>query len=175
LNGFLPLRFNFTNKFDRLENGSPGAPSCEPSRPELQITDTTTNYAIQKHNDKDFLYQKYSVEGANLASIAKLTGASNATLKARVKSFGLERQDNGPRLHGQVPYGWRLFKGKLVEHLGEQKIIAELTARRADGDSFGNLVDWLNVHGVKTKNGAERWDRLTVYKILKRHLGSQAG
>jgi hypothetical protein len=95
------------------KNGSPGAPSCEPSRPELQITDTTTNYAIQKHNDKDFLYQKYSVEWANLEDIAKVSGVSRAAVKYRVKAFGLMRQGDLPRLRGQLPYGWRMFKGLL--------------------------------------------------------------
>ena len=87
-----------------------------------------------------------------------------------MKSFGLERQDEGQRLKGQIPYGWRSLKGLLVEHLGEQKIIVEMAARRADGASFGDLVDWLNGNGVKTKNGAGKWDRPTVYKMLKRRL-----
>jgi hypothetical protein len=45
-----------------------------------------------------------------------------------------------------------------------------MAARRADGESFGDLVDWLNGSGVKTKNGAGKWDRPPVYKILKRRL-----
>jgi hypothetical protein len=136
----------------------------------LQITDTTANYAAQKHNDTDFLFQEYTAEGANLAYIAKMSGVSKTTVKKRVKTSGLKRQDNGPRLQGQVPYGWRLLKGRLVKHLREQKIIAEMAVRRADGASFGDLVDWLNGNGVKTKNGAGNWDRPTVYKILKRSL-----
>ena len=68
-----------------------------------------------------------------MAFVAKMSGASKATLRGRFKSLDLKRRCDGPRLQGQIPDGWRLFKGKLVEHLGEQKIIAELTARRDDG------------------------------------------
>ena len=139
----------------------------------MQVTDTTINYEAQYLNDKDFLYQKYTVEGANLAYIADLAGVSKTTVKDRVKSFGLKRQDDGPRLRGQVPYGWRLLKGKLVEHLGEQKIIGQLAVKRGDGASYGDLVDWLNGDGMKTKNGAGKWDRPTVYKILKRRLAAR--
>ena len=113
------------------------------------------------------------MEGANLAYIADLAGVSKTTVKDRVKSFGLKRQDDGPRLRGQVPYGWRLVKGKLVEHQGEQNIITQMAARRADGASYGGLVDWLNGDGVKTKNGVGKWDRPTVYKILKRRLAAR--
>ena len=60
-----------------------------------------------------------------------------------------------------------------MEHHGEQKIIAELAAKRAEGESYGHLADWLNENGVKTKNCADKWDRPTVYKILKRHLEPQ--
>jgi hypothetical protein len=61
----------------------------------------------------------------------------------------------------------------LVEHLGEQKTIVKMAARRAEGASFGDLVDWLNENGVKTKNGVGKWNRPTVYKILKRYLEPQ--
>ena len=80
----------------------------------------------------------------SFASIAKLYGSSKTNLKGTVKSLGLKRQDNGPRLQGQVPYGWGLLKGRLVKHHREQKIIAEMAVRRADGASFGDLVEWLN-------------------------------
>jgi Recombinase len=139
----------------------------------VQVTDTTINYEAKNLIDKDFLYPKYMVEGANLAYIADLAGVSKTTVKDRVKSFGLKRQDEGPRLRGQVPYPWRLVKGKLVEHLAEQKIIGQMVVKRDDGASYGDLVDWLNDNGVRTKNGAGRWDRPTVYKILKRRLAAR--
>jgi hypothetical protein len=116
----------------------------------VQVTDTTINYEAKNLIDKDFLFQKYTVEGANLAYIADLAGVSKTTVKDRVKSIGLKRSDDEPQLRGQVPYGWRLVKGKLVEHLGEQKIIGQLVVKRDDGASYGDLVDWLNGDGMKT-------------------------
>jgi hypothetical protein len=154
-------------------DGSSGAPSYEPSCPDVQVIDTTVNYEGKNLNDKDFLYQKYTVEGANLAYIADLAGVSKTTVKDRVNLFGLKRSADRQRLRGQVPYGWRLVKGKLVEHLGEQKIIGQMVLKRDEGASYGDLVDWLNGDSVKTKNGVGKWDRPTVYKILKRRLAAR--
>ncbi|MCX6125027.1 MAG: hypothetical protein NTV34_09825 [Proteobacteria bacterium] len=44
---------------------SSGTPSYERIHPEVQVTDTTINYEAKSLSDKDFLYQKYTIEGEN--------------------------------------------------------------------------------------------------------------
>lgn len=55
----------------------------------------------------------------------------------------------------------------ISPHLGEVKTIEKLRQMRAEGKSHGGLGDWLNVTSIRSKNGG-RWDRPTVYKMLKR-------
>lgn len=93
---------------------------------------------------------------------------SKTAIKNRIRELGAERLEGVPVLKGQVPYGWRIVNGQLVPHKGEQEIIAKLAELRQTGMSYGTLANWLNENGVKTKNGG-KWDRPTVYKILKRH------
>lgn len=59
-------------------------------------------------------------------------------------------------------------KGLLVPHLGEQAILSDMVKLRQLGKSFGDIADWLNQNEVKTKNGSSKWDRPTIYKIIKR-------
>jgi hypothetical protein len=61
----------------------------------------------------------------------------------------------------------KMQKGLLVPHLGEKTVIEKLRQLRAEGKTYGDLVDWLNANGIRTKNGGN-WDRPTAYKILKR-------
>jgi Recombinase len=35
------------------------------------------------------------------------------------------------------------------------------------GATYGEIAKWLNTQGVKTKNGAQKWDRPTIFKMLK--------
>jgi len=37
------------------------------------------------------------------------------------------------------------------------------------------MAEWLNGNGIKTKNIAGKWDRPTVYKILKWQIGPRGG
>ena len=47
-------------------------------------------------------------------------------------------------------------------------MINKMTELRGQGMSYGNVVCWLNVNGVKTKSRSATWDRPTVYGILKK-------
>jgi hypothetical protein len=150
-----------------LKDGSPKLPTYEPGRGGPELVDTTVNPARDFLNDKDFLLQKYSVEGANLAYIARVTGLSKTAIKDRIREMGAERPEGVPILRGQVPYGWRMVNGQLVVHKGEQELITKMVELRQTGLSYGKIAHWLNENGIKTKNGA-KWDRPIIYKILRR-------
>jgi hypothetical protein len=61
-----------------------------------------------------------------------------------------------------------MVKGRLLDHKGEQAVIDKLVDLRASGRSFGDLVAWLDINQIKTKSRQAKWDRPTVYQILKR-------
>lgn len=125
--------------------------------------------------DKDFLYQKYVVERLSIHQIAAEVGCARSTVGEYLAEFGIETRVTplSDQCRGQVPYGSRMANGHLVPHLGEQAVIRELLEKRAAGESYGDLVSWLNERGTKTKNGG-KWDRPTVYKIIQRALQAKS-
>ena len=54
-----------------------------------------------------------------------------------------------------------------MPHLAEQEALQQMVFLRNSGSSYGEITAWLNQSGIKTKNRANRWERPTVYKILK--------
>lgn len=120
--------------------------------------------------DKDFLYQEYVVLGKSTKQIAREQGCAASTVSKYLYEFGFPPRATGlpHQRKGQVPYGSRIVKGRLVEHKGEQAVIAELTRLRSAGKSFGDLVAWLETNRIRTKSKSANWDRPTVYKILQR-------
>lgn len=119
--------------------------------------------------DKEFLNREYVVAGKSIKQIAREQRCASSTVAKYLLESGIEpRPDGLPReRRGQIPFGMKMRDEQLVPHLGEQATIAKLKELRCQGKSFGDLVDWLNASGVRSKNGG-RWDRPTIYKILKR-------
>jgi hypothetical protein len=106
------------------------------------------------------------VEGANLAYIVKVSGSSRTSIKDQIRERGLERSEGTKVLTGQVPYGWKLRNGQLVEHRGEQDAISIMAELRTEGKSLREICDALGAAGVRTKRGGS-WKPTSVMKILK--------
>lgn len=106
------------------------------------------------------------MEGANLAYIAKVSGASRTSIKDQIRERGLERSEGTRVLTVQVPYGWKLRNGQLVEHKGEQDAIALMARLKTEGKSLREIGAALDLAGIKTKRGGF-WKAATVMKILK--------
>ena len=73
-----------------------------------------------------------------------------------------------------APFGYRYVRKsehaearyEIVAH--EAAIVAELFARYADGGvAIGELARWLSGLGVATRTGKPRWDRSTVWGMLR--------
>ncbi len=119
--------------------------------------------------DKAFLYQEYVVANKSIARIAHEQLCAKSTVSKYLLEFEIERRTEHlpSQRRGQIPFGMRLRKGQLMPHHGEQAVIIKLQGMRNQGKSFADLVSWHCSKGIRTKNGG-KWDRPTVYKILKR-------
>ena len=106
------------------------------------------------------------MKGANLAYIAKVTGASRTAIKEQIRELGLERSPDAKVLTGQVPFGWKLRNGQLVEHKGELEAVAMMRSLQAEGRSLRQICAALDTAGIKTKRG-RAWKPASVMKILK--------
>ena len=104
------------------------------------------------------------------AQIAEEQDCSHATVLAYLEKYDIPIREYAPEVQrrGQIPYGYRLINGQLFPFIREQKVIHEMVSMRQQGDSLGEITQWLNNSGIKTKNLKAKWDRPTVYKILNR-------
>ncbi len=119
--------------------------------------------------NKIFLQQKYLSEGLSASQIAREISSARSTVSAHLTEFEIKVDEKMERSNkGQLGYGERLVKGRLVLHKGERAIISEMAELRRTGSSYGEIVNWLNSRGIKTKNKKNKWSRPTVYKILSK-------
>ncbi|OQW47949.1 MAG: hypothetical protein A4S09_14220 [Proteobacteria bacterium SG_bin7] len=88
--------------------------------------------------DKDFLQQKYVIEGLSIAQIAEQILSSREAVRMGLIEHGIKRKRRGAvgsRI-AQVPYGYRRSNGALVPHLGEQRVIQSVKKMSSDGLSY---------------------------------------
>jgi site-specific DNA recombinase len=74
----------------------------------------------------------------------------------------------GQKAGGDVPYGYRLRRGRLVENKHEQKGFALAQRLRRSGRSFMAVARQLIAHGYRSKRGLNHWHPATVRQMLER-------
>ncbi len=101
--------------------------------------------------------------------IALERGCARSTVGAALKELGfaIRARSDLQCSKGQVPFGFRIVKGNLVAHGGETAVLNRMAELKKTGASYGEIADWLNRQKIPTKNKAKKWDRPTIYKILK--------
>lgn len=101
--------------------------------------------------------------------IALDRGCARSTVGAALKELGfaIRARSDLQCSKGQVPFGFRIVKGNLVAHGGETAVLNQMAELKKTGASYGEIADWLNEQKIPTKNKAYKWERPTVYKILK--------
>lgn len=123
---------------------------------------------------KEFLYQKYVVEGLSCAEISRSVASSRTTILKRLKEYNIELRpvgSNQKRKRG-VGYGERLEKRRLIEHKRETEAIQKMCELRDKGFSYRKIAEVLNTMKVQTKTGRGKWHGKTVHQILTRRLTS---
>ncbi len=65
-------------------------------------------------------------------------------------------------------YGYKLGEhGNLTVDEQEADVVKQVFALRVQGQSLGNISDWLFEHNVLSPTGRERWSRETISKLLR--------
>lgn len=121
------------------------------------------------YRNKVFLQQKYLSEGLSAGQIAREISSARSTVVSNLIENGVDlSKPLYSSRKGQLAYGEKLLKGRLVPHLREQKHIQQMVEMRTAGASFGQIAIWLSKEKIPTKNKVTNWDRPTVFKIIKR-------
>jgi hypothetical protein len=97
-------------------------------------------------------------DGLMHSLLAKTQSAAEASRKTGRRIAAAKRGDidNGRRPGGPIPFGMRsVSTGVLAPgDKGEQRLVLEIYARFADGDSYGAIATGLNERGVPAPLGA---------------------
>lgn len=121
--------------------------------------------------DKGFLAQEYLERQKSLAQIARELGCARSTVLKYLLEAGVEPRRDGllPNYRkSQLAYGEKIRNGQAVPHLGEIGVIRQFVDLRGQGLSYEKLATWANRERIPTKNRTGRWDRRTIFEIIKR-------
>ena len=141
--------------------------------PHARIAVTRAFSSFHWFRDKDFLIEQYVTKEKSLAQIAHEVGCARATVVTHLMEFGIEIRQDGLLPHylkSQTAYGEKNYGGRVVPHLGELAIIEQFLKLRKQGLSYEKLARWANHNQIPTKNKVGRWDRRTIFEILRRRL-----
>ena len=134
----------------------------------LQLLDSIKFSHTPPHKDKDFLHQKYIVEGLSAAQISSQIFSSKTAVLKGLKDVGIETRAQHEN-HGnpsQPRYGYRLQKGKPVRHLAESRVIKAVDELRSQGLSLRQIAKFLDQIGVPTKCRGKKWHPEMVKRLL---------
>jgi hypothetical protein len=118
--------------------------------------------------DKEFLQQKYCIEGLSLAQIAEGIGSSKEAVRGGLRSFGIGLRLQGQH-HGhpsQPRFGTQIIKGRTAPHLGELRISQMVSRYHADGLSLRKIASMLNKQKIPTKTRRGSWHPEMVSRLL---------
>ena len=87
-------------------------------------------------------------------------------IASRTKAALAAKRKAGERT-GEIPFGWDLIDGRLIENAAEQRVIGCMVDCRKNGMSLREIAAILNGQGVTTKKGRS-WYGETVRSILDR-------
>lgn len=78
------------------------------------------------------------------------------------------KRAQGEKTGGDVPYGFRLEDGRLVEDAQEQKALSLIRQLRSAGATLREIAARLEADGFTTKRGGMRWHPQSVKQIIER-------
>lgn len=137
---------------------------------EAQTIDTIDFNFEALWKDKDFLHQKYVIQGLSIAQIAGQILSSREAVRAGLIGAGIKRKRVGEagKNPAQAPYGFRKLEGVLVAHLGEQRVIQSIRKMSNSGLSYRMICEFLTSIKVPTKNRGKSWQPEMIRRILTR-------
>jgi site-specific DNA recombinase len=78
------------------------------------------------------------------------------------------KRENGEKTGGDVPFGYRVRKGKLYPHAAEQKIVKRIRELDAAGESLRGICRQLEAEGLRPRAGSGSWHPQAIQRIIKR-------
>ena len=136
----------------------------------LETTKQCDNWNVSVHSIQEALDTKSAMGKFFFTLTAALAEMEREIIGERTRDV-LQRKTANGEVYGNVPFGFKKFKGKLLNHDAEQKIVRTVLEMRKEGLNYSMISKELNRMGFKTKKG-NQWYAQTVKNVIAIH-GSQ--
>jgi transposase len=111
---------------------------------------------------------EYEENGLSLRQIAAKKVHSRSTIQRNLKrtDVRLRAPGHGHGNPSQLRYGFRKVFGKVVQHKGEQQVIAAIKDLRAEGMTMRQIAQRMTVLKIPSKNGKLKWHPMMIKRII---------
>jgi DNA invertase Pin-like site-specific DNA recombinase len=133
----------------------------------LETTKKFDKWNVSFHSIEETIDTKSAMGKFFFTLTAALAEMEREIIGERTRDVLQRKKANG-EVYGHVPFGFKKFKGKLLNHDEEQKIVQAVFGMRQEGLNYSRISRELNHMGFKTKKG-NQWYPQTVKNVVTIH------
>jgi DNA invertase Pin-like site-specific DNA recombinase len=133
----------------------------------LETTRLFDKWNVSFHSIEESLDTKSAMGKFFFTLTAALAEMEREIIGERTRDVLQRKKANG-EVYGHVPFGFKRFKGKLLNHDDEQKIVMTVLGMRQKGLNYSRISRELNHMGFRTKKG-NKWFPQTVKNVIAIH------
>jgi DNA invertase Pin-like site-specific DNA recombinase len=133
----------------------------------LETTRRFDTWEVSFHSIAENLDTKSAMGKFFFTLTAALAEMEREIIGERTRDVLQQKKKNG-EVYGHVPFGYKRFKGKLLSHEAEQKIIQTVLTLRDKGFNYSKISRTLNRMGFKTKKG-KKWYPQSIKNVVAIH------
>lgn len=100
--------------------------------------------------------------------LAVLSEFERDQISDRTRFALAHKKANGEKTGGDVPFGYRVRRGKLYRNSEEQKAVRLILGLSEKGESLRGICRNLEAVGVARKRGSLSWHPVAVQRVIKR-------
>jgi len=131
-----------------------------------------SEYLSKKKADLVSLSEKIDTTTASGKMVFRMLAVLNEferdQISERTKTALQYKKSKMEKTGGDVPFGYDVSKGKLIENHKEQNTIGSIKRLHSQGYSLRGICKEMELRGCRTKKGRSNWNPKTVSMILKR-------
>jgi site-specific DNA recombinase len=133
----------------------------------LETTKQFDKWNVSFHSIKEALDTKSAMGKFFFTLTAALAEMEREIIGERTRDVLQRKKANG-EVYGHVPFGFKKFKGKLLNNDAEQKVVQTVLGMQEQGLNLSQISRELNRAGFKTKKG-NQWYPQTVKNVIGIH------
>jgi site-specific DNA recombinase len=133
----------------------------------LETTKQFDKWNVSFHSIQEALDTKSAMGKFFFTLTAALAEMEREIIGERTRDVLQRKKANG-EVYGNIPFGFKKFKGKLLAHNDEQKTVLTILGMQEQGLNLSQISRELNRAGFKTKKG-NRWYPQTVKNVVAIH------